>query len=322
MTEKTPETRDIIQHKHHHHHHSDIQNMSDGRLIWSIILNLIITLAELIGGILSNSLALLSDALHNFSDTASLGITFAANKIGKKEADQYRTFGYKRAEIIGAFINLIVLVLISIYLINESVHRFFDPEPINGPIMFVVAIIGFFGNFISAWLLFKGSKDSLNIRSAYLHILSDGLSSVGVLVAGLLIMYFHIYVLDTILTIGIAIYILVESYSMLRETIDILMEGTPENVDIGKVVQHINTLDGVKDIHHIHVWKIDENQICLEAHIRIDKRDMPEMENIKRNIKEHLLSGFNIPHSTLEFEFENCDDHIDHNCAEVISENY
>lgn len=317
MTEHSTEN---VQHQRHHHH-PDASEVKSSRLIWSIILNLIITLAELIGGILSNSLALLSDALHNFSDTASLGISLAANKIGKKEADQYRTFGYKRAEIIGAFINLIVLVIVSIYLINEGIHRFFKPEPVNGPIMFVVAIIGLFGNFISAWLLFKDSKGNLNIRSVYLHILSDGLSSVGVLIAGIVIMYFHVYILDTILTIGIAIYILAESYSMLRETIDILMEGTPEDVDIAKIVSTINTLDGVRDIHHIHVWKIDENQTCLEAHIRIDKRDLQEMESIKRDVKNHLIQGFDIVHSTLEFEFESCEDHVDPHCAEAISEN-
>lgn len=305
---------------HHHHHHHGTDDMKDGRLVWSIILNLIITLAELIGGIISNSLSLLSDALHNFSDTASLGISLAARKIGKKEADQFRTFGYKRAEIIGAFINLIVLVIVSIYLINEGVHRFFKPEPIDGPVMFIVAIIGLLGNFISAGLLFRDSKKNLNMRSAYLHILSDGLSSIGVLIAGLVIMFYHVYILDTILTIGIAAYILIESYSMLRETIDILMEGAPEDLDISEVISSTSSLEGVKNIHHVHIWKIDENQICLEAHVRIDKRDLEEMESIKRNIKDHLISHFDIAHSTLEFEFEKCNDQVDHNCAEVVGE--
>lgn len=306
----------------HHHHHTDLnEDTSSGRLLISILLNLIISLAELIGGIFSNSLALLSDAVHNFSDTASLGISLAARKIGKKQADKHRTFGYKRAEIIGAFINLIVLVIVSFFLIKEGIQRMFVPEHVNGPIMFVIAIIGLFGNFISAWLLFKDSKGNLNIRSSYLHILSDGLSSVGVLIAGILIMFYHIYILDTILTIVIALYILMESYSMLRETIDILMEGTPREIDINKMVEALNLLEGIKDIHHVHIWKIDESQTCLEAHVRIDKHDLKEMESIKKMIKDHLKDSFGIVHSTLEFEFDKCPD-LDQeqaNCAEVLA---
>lgn len=305
---------------HHHHHHLDPgKDVNSGRLLISIFLNLIITVAEVIGGILSNSLALLSDALHNFSDTASLGISYGARRISKKEADEYRTFGYKRAEIIGAFINLIILVIVSLYLVQESIHRFITPEPINGRIMLIIAIIGFVGNFLSAWLLFKGSKDNLNIRSAYLHILSDGLSSVGVIIASLLIMYFHIYILDTLLTIGIAIYILIESYHMLRETISILMEGTPEDIDLEELADDISTLNNVQNIHHIHIWKIDETNTCLEAHIQIDKRNLDDMEEIKSVIKERLYKRFNIGHSTLEFEFENCNEELDGDCVDLVA---
>ncbi|HKJ31090.1 MAG TPA: cation diffusion facilitator family transporter [Balneolales bacterium] len=315
--ESKKKTQDVHQHPHHHHDHG--RDVESGKLIISILLNLLITVAEVVGGILSNSLALLSDALHNFSDTASLGITYGARRISKKEADESRTFGYKRAEIIGAFINLIILVLVSLYLVQEGIHRFIQPEPVKGPIMLIVAIIGLFGNFISAWLLFKGSKDNINIRSAYLHILSDGLSSIGVIVASLLIMYFHIYILDTILTIGIAIYILIESYGMLKETIGILMESTPEDIDLEELASDISTIPNVQNIHHIHIWKIDENNICLEAHIRIDKRDLDEMEHIKSVIKERLNERFGIGHSTLEFEFEHCKDHTNGDCVDLVA---
>ncbi|HYX08723.1 MAG TPA: cation diffusion facilitator family transporter [Bacteroidales bacterium] len=318
--DKTPEQSEILhKHNHGHAHHTHGKDVNGGRLIISIFLNLIITLAEVIGGILSNSLALLSDALHNFSDTASLGISYGARRISKKEADEAKTFGYKRAEIIGAFINLIILVIVSLYLVQEGIHRFFEPEPINGPIMLIVAIIGLIGNFLTAWLLFKGSKENINIRSAYLHILSDTLSSVGVIIASILIMYYQIYIVDTLLTIGIAIYILVESYIMLKETISILMESTPGNLDLEELARDISTIEGVNNIHHIHIWKIDENNTCLEAHIHIDKRDLDDMEQIKGMVKNRLDKHFNIGHSTLEFEFEKCKEDLNGDCVDLIA---
>jgi cobalt-zinc-cadmium efflux system protein len=171
-------------HNHHHHHHHNLEDASIGKLWISIALNLIITLAQFVGGILSNSLALLSDAVHNLNDTASLGISLVARKISKKGANQRKTFGYKRAEIIGAFINLITLVIVALFLVKEGFERFFDPQEIDGYTMFYVAIVGLLGNVITAALLYKDSKDNLNMKSAYIHILSDAFSSVGVIIGG------------------------------------------------------------------------------------------------------------------------------------------
>ncbi len=299
-------------HGHHHHHHGE--NQTEGRLWISIFLNLGITLAEFIGGIVSGSLSLLSDALHNLNDTTSLGISLAARKISKKDANKEKTFGYKRAEIIGAFINLITLVIIALYLVKEGIERFYNPQPIDGMVMFVVAVVGLIGNFVTALLLYRSSQENINIRSAYIHILSDGLSSVGVIIAGYLILQYQLFVVDTILTLLIAGYILWQSYYMLRETIDILMESTPSEIKIPEVTSAMQQVAGVLDVHHLHVWRLDENNILLESHVVIDEQDMNDMEAIKSSLKELLGSRFQIHHSTLEFEFEPCDEHVASPC--------
>lgn len=291
---------------HHHHHHPNIDDTSIGKLWISIFLNLVITIAEFVGGILSNSLALLSDAVHNLNDTLSLVISLIARKISKKGVNQNKTFGYKRAEIIGAFINLITLVIVALFLIKEGTERFFDPQPIDGFTMFWVAIIGLFGNFITAALLFKESKENLNMRSAYIHILSDGLSSVGVIIGGWLIYKYQWYIIDTILTIGIGAYILYHSYHMLRETIDILMQAKPEQLDLKELESRMKSVESVCGVHHVHVWRLDETQIMMECHVVINEEDLHKMEEIKSHLKKLLHDEFKIFHSTLEFEFEPC----------------
>lgn len=301
-------------HHGHHHHHAHGNDQTEGRLWISIFLNLIITLAEFIGGIISGSLALLSDALHNLNDTTSLGISLFARKVSKKEANKEKTFGYKRAEIIGAFINLITLVIIALFLIKEGVERFYNPQPIDGLIMFVVAIIGLLGNVITAVLLYRSSKENINIRSAYVHIMSDALSSVGVIVAGWLILQYELFIVDTILTLIIAGYILWQSYYMLRQTIDILMESTPTEIQLEEVTLAMQEVAGVRDVHHLHVWRLDESNILLESHVVIDESDMMNMEKIKSSLKDLLNNSFNIQHSTLEFEFEPCEEKIENPC--------
>jgi len=302
-----------MQHSHDHgHHHGEGQ--TEGRLWISIGLNLMITLAEFIGGIISGSLSLLSDALHNLNDTASLGISLVARKISKKDANRRKTFGYQRAEIVGAFINLITLVIIALFLIKEGIERFYNPQPIDGTVMFVVAIVGLLGNVITAVLLHRSSKENINLRSAYIHIMSDAFSSVGVIIAGVLILYYQLYIIDTILTLIIAGYILWHSYYMLRQTINILMESTPANIEIPEVRKAMAMVDGVLDIHHMHVWRLDEQNILLESHVVIDEENMNQMEPIKKSLKEVLSSNFHIHHSTLEFEFEPCEEHAESPC--------
>ena len=306
-------------HSHNHHHHAHGNDQTIGRLWLSIGFNLLITLAEVIGGILSNSLSLLSDALHNLSDTASLGISLGARKISRWSADQDKTFGYNRAEIVGAFINLVTLVLVGLYLIYEGIMRFLHPEPVNGMVMLIVAIVGLIGNFATVGLLFKSSKGSLNIKSSFIHMLSDGLSSIGVVIGGFLIIEYHLYIIDTILTILIALYILGHSYHMLRETINILMESTPGDIDIDELIQEVSKIPEVLDIHHIHIWRLDENQINMEGHILIPPDRLKDLEVIKNRIKNLLFEKFGISHSTLEFELNPCSDPTEQACHESAS---
>lgn len=306
-------------HDHAHHHDSAPASDRDGsetRLIASIALNLLITVAEVVGGILSGSLALLSDALHNFSDTASLGISFGARRIARRDPNRRKTFGYQRAELIGAFVNLVTLVLIALYLIKEAAERFFNPQPIDGTMMLVVAVIGLLANLITAWLLYRDVEGSLNIRSAFVHIVSDALSSVGVVAGGLLIMFYDAYLVDPILTAAIACYILYHSYGMLRRTIDILMESTPPGLDPSEIIDAVEAVDAVRDMHHVHVWQIDEQTTALEAHIAIEQADLEQMEHLKRAIKQRLRDDFGIGHSTLEFEFVPCTDRPVDDCFE------
>lgn len=307
-------------HSHNHNqHHVHGSDQTIVRLWLSIGFNLLITLAEVVGGILSNSLSLLSDALHNLSDTASLGISLGARKISRWDPDQDKTFGYNRAEIVGAFINLVTLVLVGLYLIYEGILRFIHPEPVNGLVMLIVAAVGLVGNFATIGLLYKSSKGSLNIKSSFIHMLSDGLSSIGVVIGGFLIMYYHLYIVDTVLTILIALYILGHSYHMLRETINILMESTPGNINIDEMIEAVSRLPDVLDIHHIHIWRLDEDQINMEGHILIQPDRLEDLEQIKNQIKDLLLHKFGISHSTLEFELNPCSDPGEQACHESAS---
>lgn len=290
----------------HHHHHPEVDDSSIWKLWVSIFLNLGITLAQVIGGIISNSLSLLSDAVHNFNDSMSLVTTLVTKKIAKKGANTSKTFGYKRAEIIGAFVNLITLVIVALFLVKEGIERFFVPETIDGLTMFWVAMIGLAANLITALLLWKNSRDDLNMRAAFIHIMADAISSVGVVVGGWLIIQYNWYIVDAILTLLIGSYILWQSYQMLRETIEILMEAKPDDIEISKLTETMQNVDRVCGVHHVHVWQLDENSIMLESHIVILKEDMYLMEEVKANLKQVLHEEFDIFHSTLEFEFEPC----------------
>ncbi len=294
-------------HSHDDHQHGQsFKDLTVRRLVYSIFLNLAITLSEIIGGILSNSLSLISDALHNLMDTCSMIVSLFARIVSKKPISRTKTFGYKRAEIIAAFININGLIIISFFLFREAFHRLFNPVEINGTLMFAVALIGLAGNAISAALLYKSSKENINIRSSYVHILSDALSSVGVIIAGILIMAGGWFFLDAVLTFIIGIYVLVQSWHMLNRVIHILMQGTPWSVDIDSIKDRLEKIDGVRDVHHIHVWSLTENMNYFEAHVSIETCDLENMEEIKSQVKSILHHEFNVEHSTVEFETTQC----------------
>ena len=308
----------IHQHSHQDHDHGHQAGDISVRLVGSILLNFIITLAEIIGGLLSGSIALLSDALHNFSDTTSLVISLVAVRLATRQPDHKKTFGYRRAQIIGAMINLFSLVIIAIYLIREAVERYLNPQPVQGQLMLLVASIGLGANLLTALLLHAQSKHSLNIRSAFLHIVGDSVSSVGVVLGAVLIIRFQIYFIDAVLTILISIYILVHSFQMLRQTINILMQAVPEGIDLEQIMTTIQAIRPVKDIHHLHVWQLDENHTSLEAHIVIHETDANGMSALKQEIKDELGRIFHIHHSTLEFEFQKCYCTDQTDCYEAI----
>lgn len=290
-------------HDHHHHHH-DIDIMDDRRLIWAIAINMLLTLAQIIGGIVSGSLALIADALHNFSDAASLLIAWVARRIGRQPPDYFKTFGFKRAEVIAALINLVILAIVGLYLIYEALWRVYEPQAIEGWMVIIVAGIALVIDVGTAVLTYRMSKNSLNIRAAFLHNVSDAMASLGVIIAGSLILLYQWYWTDTVLTLLIAGYVLYQASTLFPGTIHILMEGTPEDIAIEDVIHLMDQVAGVSNIHHVHLWQIDEHKNALEAHVIID--DFSQLESVKNVLKTTLKDEFSIVHSTLEFEMNHC----------------
>ena len=284
------------------HHHHDTEELSDRRLLWAIVVNIGLTLAQVVGGIIANSLALIADALHNFSDAASLGIVVIARKISRKPPDRFRTFGYKRAELIAALINLTTLIVIGLYLVFEAVVRFFRPEEVAGWMVVIVAGIALLIDVVTAMLTYKESKTSLNVKAAFLHNLSDALSSLGVIFAAIVIVLFGWYWMDALLTLLIAGYVLYQGFSMMPKTIHILMEGTPEHIHLDELVASLEALDLVDNVHHVHVWQLDERRNAIEAHVVVRDCDLQHIEAIKERVKKHLHDHFQIAHSTIEIE--------------------
>jgi cobalt-zinc-cadmium efflux system protein len=295
---------------HVHTGHINVKNTNGiRRLILALFVNLVLTVVQVVGGILSGSLALVADAIHNFSDAASLLIALIARRWAEKPADENRTFGYKRAELIGAMINLTTLILIGLYLLFEAVMRVFEPEPIAGWIVVIIACIALVIDVITALLTYAMSKDSLNIRAAFLHNVADALSSVAVIIAGTLIILYEWYIVDTVCTFLIAGYVLFHGYIEIKSVIRILMQSVPANIDINDVIMKLEETENVKEVHHLHVWELNEHERSLEAHIVIDECGHNNAEKIKNHIKDILKNSFQISHSTIEFECESQSKH-------------
>jgi len=289
---------------HHHTHHHDTESLGDRRLLLAILANMLLTVAQVAGGIVSGSLSLVADALHNFSDASTLLIAWLARRIGRQPADDLRTFGYQRAEVIAALVNLVSLVIIGLYLIYAGIWRIFQPQAIEGWIVVIVAGGALIIDVATAVLTWTMSKHSMNIRAAFLHNVSDALASVGVVLAGSLILLYGWYWTDTALTLIISAYVLYQAATLLPQTIHLLMEGTPEGLSVVEVKAAMEVVKGVRNVHHIHLWQIDEQRRALEAHVVIDCFE--DTAGIKAALKERLDEAFDITHSTLEFEIENC----------------
>ncbi|OWU82635.1 cation diffusion facilitator family transporter [Phaeobacter sp. 22II1-1F12B] len=289
-------------HSHHHHHHID-PDAGDAKVAWAIAVNMILTLAQVIGGILSGSLALIADALHNFSDAISLIIAFVARKIARRPADSDMSFGYGRAEVVAALINYTTLVVIALYLGYEGVMRALDPQPIAGWMVVSIATIALVIDLVTAALTYRLSKESMNIRAAFLHNLADALGSVAVIIAGFAVIVLGWDWVDPVVTLMIAGYILWHVYAEIGGVIRVLMLGSPPGMQTEEVIEAILKTSGVEDIHHLHLWQMEESETALQAHVLIAESDLLKQTRIKQDIKQTLLDRFGISHTTLEFEY-------------------
>lgn len=277
-------------------------------LLFSILLNILITTAQVIGGILSGSLALLSDALHNFSDVLSLAISFMAHKLSRKKASLSQTFGFKRAELLAAFVNALTLVIVAVYLIYEAVLRFFNPVIIAPTLVIWLSALGIVANGLSVLLLKKDADHSLNMKSAYLHLLTDMMASVAVLIGGLLMKYFQIYWVDSLLTLGIAIYLIIVGFDLLKKSTQMLMLFTPEEICIKEIVREVHKIHGCGKLHHIHVWHLNEEELHLEAHLDCtDDISLSQFNILLHNIEDMLYEKFGINHVNIQPEFKKID---------------
>lgn len=291
-----------------YHNHTHIPQASGTKLTISILLNVGITIAQAVGGFLSGSLSLLSDALHNFSDVIALIISLIANRLVRKKSSASKTFGYKRAEIVAAFVNAATLLIVAIILIKEAIVRFLEPQEVASNLVIWLAALAIVFNGLSVLLLQKDSKKNMNLKSAYLHLLTDMLASVAVLIGGLLMQFYEWFWVDPLLTLLIAFYLVYVGYKLLKEATKVLLLFTPEAIIVDDIVTRIVAIEVIKNVHHVHIWQLNEDEVHLEAHLdfNTDIR-LSEFDLILTKIEELLYQEFGINHVNLQPEFGKCD---------------
>jgi len=274
------------------------------RLGITIILNVVITLAQIIGGIISGSLALISDALHNLSDSLAVVLAYVANRLSRREKTSKSTFGFQRAEIIAAFINALVLVAISFYLMVEAIKRYFDPQVIDFRWMLWLGVLGIAANGFSVFLLHADKHQNLNIKAAYLHLMGDALTSVAVVVGALCIWQWEWYWIDPTVTLLISFYLLFHTYKLLKESTEILMQFAPSGILVPEIARRLTAHELVARVYHIHVWRLTDSTVHFEAHVVLNK-DLPlsGTKMISKQLAQILREEFDIQHITLQFEF-------------------
>jgi cobalt-zinc-cadmium efflux system protein len=293
-------------HSHHHHHHE--KDLKGRNLLISILLNILITAAQVVGGIVSGSLALLSDALHNFSDVLSLLISYSATLLSRKEASAHKTFGYKRAEIIAAFVNSATLIVVAVILMIEAAKRISNPEEIGSNLVILLSLLGILANGFSVLLLKKDAGRNMNMKSAYLHLLTDMMASVAVLIGGILMKFLQWYWVDPVLTILIALYLIYMGYDLLKSSTRVLMLFTPDTIEIRHIVETINQMEEVKNVHHVHIWQLNEEEVHLEAHIDFDRDiHLSEFDVILEEIEKTVHEKYGINHVNIQPEYGKCD---------------
>jgi cobalt-zinc-cadmium efflux system protein len=290
---------------HHNHDHSHHHSVEGKNLLFSIVLNLVITTAQVIGGLISGSLALLSDALHNFSDVLSLVFSYIAHKLSKKKASVNQTFGYKRAELIAAFVNAMTLIIVALFLVYGAIERFFNPQHIESELVIWLSILGIVVNGLSAFMLKNDADNNLNMKSAYLHLFTDMLASVAVLVGGLLMKYLQWFWVDSVLTLVIALYLLVVGFDLLKKSTQMLMLFTPTHINVNTIINEVHKITGVNKLHHIHVWHLNDDELHLEAHLECQEDiKVSEFNTILQQIEHVLFDKFQINHINIQPEYK------------------
>jgi cobalt-zinc-cadmium efflux system protein len=282
-------------HDHHHHHHVDPE-AGDGRVALAVAVNLLLTVAQIVGGVLSGSVALIADAIHNLSDALTLVIAFSARRIARRPADATMTFGYGRAEVVAALVNYTSLILISIWLAGEALLRLFHPPHVAGGIVIVLAGIALVVDLATAGLTYAMSKNSMNIRAAFLHNLADAGTSVAVIVSGGLILLYDWRLADPLVTLAISGWILWHALREIGPVIRILMLGAPPDVGVEALIERIGGIAGVSGVHHLHLWQIDEHETSIEAHLVVDR------PGAEAEVRQLLRRDFGIRHATFQIE--------------------
>ncbi len=288
---------------HVHSHH----NVSGKRLSWTIFFNLLITIAEFVGGLVSGYLALVADAAHNLSDVAALGLAWIGDKGSEMQATKRTTYGYKRLEVMTAFISAVALVVIAVFIFVEAYQRLLNPQPLTHPTVFiVVAVIGLIGNVVSILLLHSERGKSLNMKTAFLHMAYDAVSSVAVLIGGIIILLTGWGLIDIILSTLIAVMIVWSSYQVIKEAVLVFLEAVPPGIEFDTVLKCIGTTPRVKDVHDLHIWSLSSNDIALSCHVCIDPNDYVRGTEIISSLNTMLAEQFHIGHATIQLETEDC----------------
>ena len=289
---------------HNHGHSTSSGSQRGAKLGLSILLNILITVAQVIGGLYSGSLALLSDALHNFSDVVSLIISYVADRLTKKEYTNQQTFGYKRAEIIAAFINSVTLIVVAVLIGKAAILRFNSPTLINSNLVIYLAFLSILVNGGSVLLLLKEKDNNLNMRSAYLHLFSDMITSVAVLLGGLAMKWWNLYWIDSAMSLGIALYLIFFSTHLFISTLKVLMQFAPDSIDLNELCAEVNTLPLIQSIHHVHLWQLNDSEIHLQAHLALTEDiSLSQTCHVLESVEEVLRSHYGVKHIVLQPEF-------------------
>ena len=294
-------------HSHTHSHLREAAKQTTTRLSWSLFLTLAFVVVEAAAGVFSNSLALLTDAAHNLTDVIALGLSWFAIRITAQPANARKTYGYHRAGILVALVNSTTLVLISIGIFYEAYKRFISPPEVQSGILIGVGLVAVVVNLVTAMLVHRGSESDLNLRSTFVHLMGDVISTVGAVIAGILIFFTGANWLDPLVSVLIGFLILYNAWGILQETVEILLESTPRDVDLKKMVSEITEVDGVLGVHDLHVWSLTRNLRTMSAHILTEDISISAGTRIQSTINELVYHRYNISHATLQLECVDCD---------------